>query len=273
MRVHVLALAGVLLPLLSAGAAAEPRIVTAVKHGIVTMQARGLVRGIARSPYTSNELKQEARATHGAIANLRSVATRIELGGATARYFSGERLLGTVAREEIGSQRRLKVTTTIGDISSTREVFRTGRGAVKLVAQELGLGLRGKKPWKVVLSQIRGELKSGSVTAGSRVVDARDIGRSDRTRSVFRVEQWRARGKGLPANASIEAPARARGKAVVGTWELRETRYTLDAGGNRIPHPDPEAGGKPMRETLASQRLGYHVNPAGKVVYTGFDAQ
>jgi hypothetical protein len=232
-----------------------------------------LIKQVGSSPFTSKTLKQEVQATRRAIRSLERASNRVVVAGTAKSFYARDKLLGTVEVAPSGPNgRKLTVTRLQPNASSmTNEVFRTrGRGAMKLVVQEMAQGLRGKKPWNVVLNQIRGEMKHATHTAGSRTVEKSDIGRSERTQRQFRVERWLTRGRGVPKNAPValkNAPARHRGKAVIGNWSTKKTIYRLDAGGNRIPHPDPEAAGRHIKDTILSQSLDYHVDRQGRPVF------
>jgi len=291
--VFALLLGALLIPSPAVAAPPLQRVRTAVQHTLLRLQQRQVLRKVTAGRFTSDTLKQQAGATRLAMGQLGRAADRVELGkdpagNRSASYFRGQRLLGrtTLERSATG-QWQVALTSYLATGTQTREVFTTGRGAVALVAQELSLGLRGQKPWSVVLNQIKGELRNGTRTAGARVVDVSDIGRTDRTRSEFRVEQWIARGAGEPRSSAersaqdviargaglakgmepLPGASPRRGKVVLGSRQLRETRFKLDGAGNRIPHPDPEAGGRPMRETLMSQTQRYFVDGAGRAVF------
>jgi hypothetical protein len=261
------------LSVLAGPAQAEP-LQQKIQRGVFQVRQAALLGKVSASPLVSNQLKGTVKATRGSLSDLRKKADRVVMssddGASTASYYSGKTLVGTAVLSKILDQTTLTVTSYFPAHSSqiSSEVFTTGRGALKLLASELSLGITGKKSWQLVRQQIAGELVNGTSTAGARQTVVSDIGRSEKTIVNFNVEQWLTRGLGAPKNSALpDAPARWRGKAVVGSFELRTTRYVLDASGRRVPNPDPEAEGRPMRETLGSVNIDYHVDPSGAQVF------
>jgi hypothetical protein len=247
-----------------------------IQRGVFQVKQGLLLGKVSASLLVSNQLKENVRATRATLAELSKKADRVVMssgkGESAASYYSGDSLLGTATLTKALDQTTLTVRSTShgNSMQSSSEVFTTGRGALKLIASELALGLAGKKPWQVVQRQIAGELVNGTSTAGTRQVTVTDLGRSDVTSDSMRVEQWLTRGIGAPKNSALpNAPARWRGKAVVGSVDQRTTRYVLDARGQRVPNPDPEAEGRPMRETLRTFNADYHVDPSGEQVLHG----
>lgn len=244
-----------------------------LEQAIFEVQQRSLLGKLGANRMISNPLKGEVQKTRAALSELGRQADRVQMsrtkGESTASYYRGTTLLGKAILSRANNQTSLTVTTYPGaGAENSLEVFTTGRGALKLVAGELAAALSGKKTWQVAMQQIKGELVHGTSTAGSRSTAVTDLGRSDYTVGNFRVEQWLTRGLGAPKTSPMPgAPALRRGKAVVGTLEQRETRYVLDASGQRVPHPDPEAEGRPMRETLHSFRANYFVDATGVPVF------
>lgn len=257
--------------ILSAAAPAQAQpLGQRIQARLLGWQKDRLLRKVGTSPYTSTALKQEVTAARSAIDELQGRSDRVVFErGKGLLYYQGGSLIGQVAVTRSGDQKTLAVTTQTGATAQrTQEVFTTGRNALKLVVDELGLGLRGRKEWRFVVNQIRQELKHGTYTAGSESISVEDLGRSDLTDTTHRVELWLARGTGVPRSSEIQdAPARHAGRAVLGRLTSRSYRYVLDAQGNRVPHPDPEAEVRPMRETLSSFAAGYHVDPSGTPVF------
>jgi hypothetical protein len=247
-----------------------------LRQAVFQMQQRSLLGKLGASRMISNPLKGEVQQTAAALAELGRQADRVQMSGArgqsTASYYRGTTLLGKATLTRANNQTSLTVTTYPGaNAESHQEVFTTGRGALKLVAGELAAALSGKKPLQVAIRQIKGELVHGTSTAGRRSTTITDLGRSDLTVTRFRVEQWLTRGLGAPRTSPLPGALPLRdGKAVVGTIEQRESRYVLDAGGQRVPNPDPEAEGRPMRETLRSFRVNYCVGTFGGTYYDPF---
>jgi hypothetical protein len=233
-----------------------------------------LLGRVQLSPFASSVLKKEAAGIGAEMASLGRQASRVDLstspGNQTATYYRADgSLLGKVELTQPNAfEQSLALTMTAGKKTTTKEVFRTGRSALKLVSDEVRAASAGKTTWANAKRQILGELVNGTVTAGTRVSTVEDPGLLDKTTTTDRVEQWLARRPGAPNGASIQkAPAKALGRAVIGLYQS-ESSQNVVKNGKVVPNDDPEAEGRPQRMPLASQSLNYYVSPKGQPVFS-----